>query len=82
MGVFKTITTPAKWTEIDGKYALLFDEMPHLVFVSHDGEGRRDQTFIDGEQPRNMTEITIDSGVGKITEYTVKSYALTPEGER
>lgn len=82
MGAFNTITTPARWTEIDGKPALVFDDMPHLVFVSHNGEGRRDQTFINGEQPRNMSEITIESGVGKVTEYTVKSYALTPEGGR
>lgn len=33
----------------DGKYALVFDELPLFLFVSTDDTGTYDQTFVNGK---------------------------------
>lgn len=60
----------------NGKYVLEFDDIPALLFVSYDGNGRTDQTFYDGEVIANAKAITIYSNVEGATEYEVKAYAI------
>lgn len=71
----------AKWTEIDGKPALVFSEVPALVFVSHDGTGTWDQAFEDGEELHNARKITIVSKAGELTEYTTEKYLVVTASE-
>ncbi|MFZ4454320.1 hypothetical protein [Salibacterium aidingense] len=62
-----------------GKVIAEFDEMPSLLFVSNDGHGVFDDTFIDGEWQRKQRSITVHSEVGKATTYEQECYVLDIE---
>lgn len=58
----------------DGKYALVFDELPLFLFVSTDGYGTYDQTFVNGKWQNDIAAITIKSEVAEVTRYSVDKY--------
>lgn len=68
-----------KLTQVNGKPALVFDEMPALVFVSNNGHGSFDALFIDGVESATHRKVTITSEVGEITTYNTESYAIRTE---
>ncbi|MET3658513.1 hypothetical protein [Sporosarcina psychrophila] len=66
----------AKLVTFGDKYAMVFDDVPSLIFVSYDGNGRMDQTFYKGEQLTNVKAIEIRSGLEEVTEYMTTNYAI------
>ncbi|WP_276913165.1 hypothetical protein [Aneurinibacillus aneurinilyticus] len=58
----------------DGKYALIFDELPLFLFVSTDGNGSYDQTFVNGKWLNDIAAITIKSEATEVTRYSVDKY--------
>ncbi|MCP1354650.1 hypothetical protein [Aneurinibacillus migulanus] len=58
----------------DGKYALIFDELPLFLFVSTDGTGSYDQTFVNGKWLNDIAAITIESKMAEVTRYSVDKY--------
>ncbi|MED4399783.1 hypothetical protein [Metabacillus fastidiosus] len=59
----------------NGKYYVEFDEIPALLFISHDGHGSRDQFFIHGDEQIDSKNITIESAPAELTTYHKESYA-------
>jgi hypothetical protein len=66
-------------TEVNGKPALVFDDIPALVFVSNNGHGSYDRLFIDGVESALHRKVTITSEVGEITTYSLDKYAIRTE---
>lgn len=58
------------------KYVMEFDDIPSLLFVSYDGNGRMDQLFYEGVFQSNAKAVTIRSNIEEITEYETTSYAM------
>ncbi|QOT13718.1 hypothetical protein JNUCC32_31475 (plasmid) [Paenibacillus sp. JNUCC32] len=71
--------SPIQLTEVNGKPALVFDEMPALVFVSNNGHGSFDKLYIDGVESVTHRNVTITSEVGEITTYSLDKYAIRTE---
>ncbi|MGN7387736.1 hypothetical protein [Sporosarcina sp. SAFN-015] len=56
------------------KFALVFDEVPALVFVSYDGNGSTDQTFAHGVFMDDIKAVEIRSEVAAMTELITTKY--------
>lgn len=65
----------------DGKYALVFDELPLFLFVSTDGYGTYDQTFVNGKCLSDINAITIESKIAEVTRYSVDKYVCVSGDE-
>ena len=66
-----------KFTENeDGTFSLNFSKIPALLFISYDGLATFDQLFIHGEQKPEAQNITIESKLGELTNYSIDSLAI------
>lgn len=70
-----------KLTEIDGKPAMIFEEIPAVIFISHDGHGTFDQLFVEGVEDVTRRAITIKSEVAGLTTIEVEKYVTVIDKE-
>lgn len=66
-----------EWVDIDGKKALVFDEIPAFIFVSSDGTFKMSKLYLDGEWDRNICGLTINGEMGDLITYNATKYALS-----
>lgn len=70
-----------EWKEIDGKKALIFDEMPSLLFVTQDGTFASSKVFLDGEFDSLAYQFKIQGESGRFVTYESSRYAISKDDE-
>lgn len=66
----------AELKKVGDKYVMEFDDVPALLFVSYDGNGRMDQLFRFGEWVNDAQAISIQSELQGLTTFDVSKLAL------
>lgn len=66
-----------RWADVDGKKALIFDEIPAFLFVSTDGTFRMSKLYLDGEWDRSIYGLTVNGEIDGLVTYTASKYALS-----
>lgn len=56
------------------KFILEFDEIPSLLFVSHDG--RSEDIYENGVQVKHWRNAVIRSGIEQVTEYEIEKIVV------
>lgn len=63
-----------RWTQVEGKPAVVFDEVPTILFASIEDVGNTDILYLDGNEQSQTHALTIKSAVDKLTEVEISRY--------